>query len=113
MTTIAQGELFIRRIAAAPEGCTPVEPDGSRWIVGHSETGHHHVLDRATCDVVAGPARANPEGMAILYAIVREPTRLEHLRPTDTHEPLMLAPGVYEIRPGREFSPEGWRRTED
>jgi hypothetical protein len=113
MPAVAQGELYIRPVAALPDGCTPMKADGDHYIVGHSETGHHHVLDRSCCEVVAGPASANPAGMAILYAIVKEPTALTHLRSTDTHAPMMLAPGVYEIRPAREFGPEGWQRVAD
>lgn len=110
---VAQGELYIRAISAPPNGCTALEPDGPHYIVGHSETGHHHVMDRATCEVKAGPAAKNPAGMAILYAIVREPTEVTHLRSTDTHKPIPLQPGIYEIRPAREFSPDGWRRVAD
>ena len=90
-----------------------MDAEGPHYIVGHSETGHHHVMDRETCDVMTGPAKANPEGMSILYAIVKEPTEVKHLRATDTHKSLNLTPGIYEIRPAREFSPEGWRRVAD
>lgn len=110
---IAQGELYFRKVDALPDGCEPMKCDGDAFIVGHSETGHHHVMDRATCEVLSGPAARNPDGMAILYAIVKEPTEVKHLRTTDTHKPLSLNPGVYEIRPAREFSPEGWRRVAD
>lgn len=110
---IAQGELYIRKVGALPDGCVAMTADGGRYIVGHSETGHHHCMDATTCDVLTGPASRNPEGMAILYAIVKEPTEVKHLRSTDTHKPLNLEPGVYEIRPAREFSPVGWRRVAD
>lgn len=60
-----------------------------------------------------GITAAERAGMAILYAIVKEPTEVKHLRGTDTHKALGLDPGIYEIRPAREFSPEGWRRVAD
>ena len=110
---IAQGELYIRKVEALPDGCEPMKADDGRYIGGHSETGHHHVMDAATCDVLTAPAARNPDGMAILYAIVKEPTEVKHLRSTDTHKSLNLDPGIYEIRPAREFSPEGWRRVAD
>ena len=113
MMIAAQGELYIRSVDRLPDGCSLLEPDDSYYVVGHSETGHHHVLDKSVCEVIKGPASANPDGMEILYAIVREPTAVTHLRPTDTHAPLALQPGMYEIRPAREFSPEGWRRAID
>ncbi len=113
MLITAQGELYIRQIAKLPDGCQPMKVEDGRYIVGHSETGHHHVMDPADCDVMEGPSARNPDGMAILYAIVRGPTEVKHLRNTDTHAPTPLQPGIYEIRPAREFSPEGWRRVAD
>jgi hypothetical protein len=106
--TAAQGELTIRRLGNAPRtmpnGYTPLPVENGRYVVGHSETGHHHVLaagDHASVAVMDRP----PQGMRILRAILREPTALEHLRPHDTHEPILLAPGDYEIRIAREFDP--------
>lgn len=113
MFTAAQGEVYIRKVEALPEGCSKLETENGYYIIGHSETGHHHVLDRKVAEVVAGPAKRNPEGMAILYAIVKEPAEVMHLRTTDTHKSVPLQPGIYEIRPAREFSPEGWRRVAD
>lgn len=101
----AQGEITIIRLgaraAAAPSGYTPLPPEGAHLVVGHSETGHHHVVDarHATVAVMDRP----PEGMRILRMIVNEPTALEHLRPHDTHETIALEPGVYELRIGREY----------
>jgi hypothetical protein len=43
-----------------------------------------------------------PEGMKILRAILENPTSLDHLREHDTHESIMLEPGEYEFRIGRE-----------
>lgn len=99
----AQGELSLRKIAKMPEGVTPVAAVDGRIIVGHSETGHHHTVDGDCVDVFE--AKTAPEGMRILYAIVKEVTTLEHHRSFDTHEPLGLQPGMYEIRIGREFDP--------
>lgn len=97
----AQGEITIRRIKNVPSGCTAMKPESGKFIVGHSETGHHHVIDAtgASVSVLDRP----PEGMRILYAILENPTALEHLRGHDTHEPIMLEPGAYEIRIAREF----------
>lgn len=99
--TAAQGELTVRRIGKLPAGCTPMKPESGRYIVGHSETGHHHVIDAdgAAVSVLDKP----PEGMKILYAILENPSSLVHLREHDTHEPIALEPGVYEIRIAREF----------
>lgn len=97
----AQGEITIRRIDAMPSGCMQMKPESGKFIVGHSETGHHHVIDAhgASVSVLDRP----PEGMKILYAILENPTSLDHLRGHDTHESIMLDPGIYEFRIAREF----------
>lgn len=103
----AQGEIYITRLDRAasilPMGYKPLAPENGYLIVGHSETGHHHVIEAERATV--GVKEKVPEGMRILYAIVREPTKLDHLRPFDTHKSIELAPGAYEIRIGREFDP--------
>lgn len=98
---VAQGELTIRRVTSIPASCTPINANGSRFVVGHSETGHHHVISAngANVWVLDRP----PEGMKILYAILENPTSLDHLRGHDMHESIMLEPGTYEIRVAREF----------
>lgn len=114
LKTAAQGEALFRRIDAAPDSLVDVAPVDGQVIIAHSETGHHHVMSADTV-TLHRPAEgvAVPEGLEILYAIVREPTALEHLRPHDTHEPILFEPGVYEIRRQREYTPEGFRRVED
>ena len=104
----AQGEITIRRIGDVPanktmKGFTSLKPEHGKFIVGHSETGHHHVIDAqgASIDVLDRP----PAGMRVLRAILQNPTMLEHERPHDTHEPIMLDPGEYEIRIAREYDP--------
>ena len=75
--------------------------DGQYFIIGHSETGHHHVIecDGATVGVMDKP----PAGMRVLYMILENPLALEHLRNHDTHETITNEPGVYEVRIAREF----------
>lgn len=104
----AQGEITIRRIGDLPaarialEGFTAMKPEHGRYIIGHSETGHHHVLSRLDGADVLVMDRP-PEGMKVLRAILANPTSLDHLRDHDTHESIQLEPGEYEIRIAREF----------
>lgn len=106
----AQGEITIRRIGDVPKnrtrrnGCTPLALENGRLVIGHSETGHHHVLSRndgADVMVLDRP----PEGMRILYAILENSTSLDHLRDHDTHDSIVLPPGEYEFRIAREYDP--------
>ena len=105
----AQGEIYIRRVGGIPKskrllaGYSTMALEDGKLIVGHSETGHHHVLDPKTCSVAV--MDQPPEGMRILRAIVNSPTPLVHLRDHDTHEPIMFEPGEYELRITREFDP--------
>lgn len=101
----AQGEITIIRIGDAKPGDhdgKPLALEGGKLIIGHSETGHHHVLERTSGAAVTVLDRA-PEGMRILHAILAEPNKLIHERGHDTHETISLPPGEYEFRIAREF----------
>lgn len=102
--TAAQGEIRVRRIEKLPDYVIEEKPENGVYIIGHSETGHHHVLDANPATKVYRAKNA-PEGMRILYAILDEPTALIHKRSFDTHEPLLHAPGIYEYRLDREYDP--------
>lgn len=108
----AQGEAFFRRVDAKPDDGVEVEPVDGKHIIAHSETGHHHLMDASGVTVLERTENV-PEGMKILHLIVDEPTALEHLRATDTHEPIMFEKGHYEVRLQREYTPEGLRRVQD
>lgn len=100
---VAQGELTIRRVNAVPAGCSAMQAENGKFIVGHSETGHHHVLDAKDANVMV--LDKPPEGMKILYAILDNPNSLDHLRDHDTHKSIDLDKGIYEIRVAREYDP--------
>lgn len=109
----AQGDLFIRRIKSLPSGLKPMATESGAFIVAHSETGHHHVIAERP-----GVTVYNTDDPLVSYLQVIEATDetevlIEHLRNFDTHESIKVAPGNYEIRRQREYSPEGWRRVAD
>lgn len=109
----AQGEMLIRRVASFSEAeKTTMKDENGVFILAHSETGHHHVIDRKHVEVFEQTENV-PEGMGILQMIVKEPSQITHLRSTDTHEPLMVGKGLWEIRLQREYTPEGYRRVAD
>lgn len=103
----AQGEITLIRIGdvgtATPAGYSAMAAENGSIIVGHSETGHHHVMDATA--VSAMVMDRPPEGLRILRLIVAEPTALRHQRGHDTHEALIVPPGAYEVRIGREYDP--------
>lgn len=111
--TAAQGDVCFRRVDVLPPSVKEMEAQNNRLVITHSETGHDHVmvLDReADAPAVQMYSGDNP---LMAWIKVNRPTALIHLRPHDTHEPIMFSPGIYEVRRQREYTPEGWRRVED
>lgn len=104
----AQGDLFIRRVDEIPMDAKLAVGDGQFHIVAHSETGHHHVIERARAKLYQ---RADDEFIAWLEVEIG--ADVEHQRSFDTHETLHLPPGKYEIRRQREYVAEGFRRAAD
>lgn len=104
----AQGDLLITKIDRIPETAKPVNAEYGVHVVAHSETGHHHVVDANTVDYFDAANDA-----FVSYLRVREPTDLQHLRSFDTHAPLHIQPGDYQINRQREYTPEGFRRAAD
>ena len=113
-TICAQGDVLFRKVDALPNGVKPVAANNGRIIITHSETGHDHVMvldrKRSKTPSVEMFAGDNP---LVAWIKVNRPTVLEHLRPHDTHEPIMFEPGIYEVRRQREYTPEGWRQVQD
>ena len=106
--TAAQGDVFFERIRKLPDGVLEVPAEGGFVIVAHSETGHHHVMDRNAVTMYR-----SPEEIYECFLVIKEPATLEHQRPFDTHESIQFAPGIYRARRQREYVPEGFRRVED
>lgn len=114
---VAQGDVFFKKTEKnIPETAVKEVVEGSELIVTHSETGHHHVmvLDREVEEKEPAVEMFNAKDNPLLsWLKVNRPTILEHKRPFDTHDAIMFTPGVYEVRRGREYSPEGWRKVQD
>jgi len=99
--TAAQGELYLQKICKLPVGLIPLKPVKGKLIVGHSETGHHHVVDAEEANVYQDPN--NPLN---LFIEAIQPTALVHLRPTDTHGPIAINEGdIVQVNVGREYNP--------
>jgi hypothetical protein len=105
----AQGDVLFRRIWLLPEDVVEQRRDG-RIIVAHSETGHHHAIDDADVRLFE---RRDRDPMICFLAIDGKFADVVHHRPHDTHEPLRLPRGLWEVRRQREWRPEGMERVED
>ena len=93
MKTYMHGENFLSP-ADMPKGkVTKLK----KYVVGHSETGHHHVLE---CDVDMDIVEA-----AETIIRVNRQAKLKHLKTFDIHETLTIEPGVYRITHKTEYNP--------
>lgn len=113
--TNAHGEVNFLRIDGGElpddgwQDFTDISPGGG-LIVGHSEQGHHHVLERHGVTI----HQRESEGFLILKAIVTRPVALRQEAGTP-HEAQVVQPGTYLITTAREkpFFQDQARRVAD
>jgi hypothetical protein len=93
-TPIRHGEVMLVPVNSAPAGATERV---SSCIVGHSESGHHHVLDgeQEFARIVA----ANGD----VYVDLDTPTRLLHQKDHEQHRQLEVPAGVWRVVRKTEF----------
>lgn len=108
-TVCAQGDIYIKKIEKLPSDAVLVQPENGRFIVTHSETGHHHVMvaDRAKMFTLPDSI------MDVFLQIEEDGATLEHMRPHDTHETIAFNKGTYHVRRQREYVSKSFRRVED
>lgn len=113
-TVAAQGDVMILRVSEIPTGLRECNREAGKLIVTHSETGHHHVIERPAVTMYE-----DPEDPLVAWLEVHDEADLPkladlvHERPYDTHETLELPVGRYQIRRQREHTPQGWRQVMD
>lgn len=91
---VMHGENFLRPITTdIPEGEWQTF---NMFVVGHSETGHNHVLD-GEVEVLETRERT------IIHIL--ENTNLFHQKTQDVHETVTLVPGYYEVTHKTEYDP--------
>lgn len=99
----AQGDFIIFRRNSLPSDLERIEPKDGKIVIAHSEAGHDHVMEAEKVEAFK-PAKTKEVDLYELFLLVKEPTEIRHLRSYDTHEPLLVSSGVYEVRRQREFS---------
>jgi hypothetical protein len=107
----AQGDCFLVRVNSLPTGLREACAENGHYIVAHSETGHHHVIEANLDRVKMFEDPSDP--LTAYLMVIADDVALEHRRSFDTHEALNPAPGVYKVRRQREYVPEGFRRAQD
>jgi len=108
----AQGDFLIIKIDELPEKIEQVDL-GDKVVIAHSETGHNHVMERPAGVDVFVPSGETYEDTFNVFLNVKEPSPIVHERSYDTHEALMVRPGLYKIARQREYVSEGFRKAQD
>ena len=122
---IAQGEVLIWMKKYAPKRiidlvekmkATALNLEHDKMILGHSETGHHHVLepiDKTIPISQAAQVLIDQTNDMICDLKIFQECKLMHMRGHDTHGGFILPAGEYIRVIREEQSPEGWRRVAD
>jgi hypothetical protein len=102
--TIAQGEIELFAVSNDHfDGMEfdAVEVQNGAYVLAHSESGHHHVLDCEVAEV--SRVKNDSQGMNVLRLIVTDPeATIVNLNPNG-HKNLPIPPRLYEARISREM----------
>lgn len=106
-----QGDVLFIKVDSVPKNATkPCESNDKYWIIAHSETGHHHVIEKSRAEVY----EAADDAFTFWIKSLADGAEAEHLRSFDTHETIGFEPNsIYRGHRQREWSPEGWRQAAD
>ena len=116
---IAQGEVVVWMKKYAPKSVlkaidghkfSEMKLENGHMILGHSETGHHHVLEAVRPKThISKAAQALIDEVNDAFCEIRmfEECQLTHMRGHDTHEAIIFPAGDYIRFLREEQSPEG------
>lgn len=94
---VMHGECWISPVENMPEGEHRQE---KRYIIGHSESSHHHILvSDKPFDIMEETENHD------LYVRLFEPAKVVHQKTFDIHETQVLATGDYAIFHKTEYDP--------
>lgn len=103
-----QGDvMFRKRVEPIPVDARLQPSPADGIVVAHSETGHHHVAEGRDLSTFS---TTDPR-----FSFLRVPefANIIHRRDFDTHEPLRLDAGDWDVVRQREHRPEGWQTVAD
>lgn len=101
-TPIRHGEILLLPVSSVPEGAVEKVTE---CIVGHSETGHHHVLesDSAFAQIIT----ANGD----MFVDLDAPTPLRHRKECQQHRELSVPAGSWRVIRKTEFDTRSFRTS--
>lgn len=94
---IIHGENGIKLIAKMPEGKTEKH---TSFIIGHSETGHHHILEAQKgqeFDIIVKDGE--------IYFTNTYTAKVTHKKSHDIHKTVEVKPGIYKVNRKTEYDP--------
>lgn len=92
---IRHGECVLIPVSKTPKG--NVEK-AKKYIVGHSETGHHHILKSAVdFDIIMDKLE--------VYLLLNSEADLVHEKSVNRHKDIKVKPGIYKIGHKTEYNP--------
>ena len=101
MNIIRHGEIVLKQVDALPAGAV-LKEETKDFIVGHSETGHHHVITvKNKPDMNKVKFYTTKDGE---YVEVQAMAELWHKKSGEyIHKTLPLAPGIYKRQRKQEY----------
>ena len=107
---MAQGDILIVAVDSIPNNAKPIAAQNGVYIVAHSETQHHHVIEKTRAEVF----EAADDAFILYVRTLSDGAEIEHKRDFHTHETVALPPNrTFEIHRQREYVPQGFRRVAD
>jgi len=105
------GEVILMKVDALPRNAE-LKEEGHSIIVGHSESGHHHVLD---IDRKSGTTIKLYEANGRTYLDIPIMAHLSHKKEVEKHDTQVFESGVYirEIRESYSYGERVMRRVQD
>lgn len=96
LKAIRHGEILLHPVEELPRGR---KASHKSYIVGHSESGHHHVLESVEDFKVLKTADDS------VWLEIMSPAKLVHKKQVDKHNTLTVSPGKYHVIYKTEYSP--------
>lgn len=93
LKVVRHGEAMLVPVSKIPAGAKQYDA----FVIAHSETGHHHVLESNTKFEVIDKDE--------LFIRLFEPAKLVHKKTTDRHNTLIIQPGKYKVVYKNEYNP--------
>lgn len=96
---VIHGEVLLIPVTAIPDESVEVF-NGEGFVAGHSETGHHHVIEGVATGYSFKPLGGDDE---LTFLRADSATKIKHLKTFDRHNDMPVAPGLYIVLHSQEY----------